>query len=88
VPPPYTTEEREEVHRHDLELLNGGADRQRLVPGWQSESAQAMVDRWKDQARRRLERLVNGEDFRRVYEGYDDEFDELLPYTEEELLND
>jgi hypothetical protein len=37
VPPPYTPEERDEVHRHDLELLDGGADRQRMLPGWQTQ---------------------------------------------------
>jgi hypothetical protein len=90
-PPPYTPEEREEMYRHDVELVSGGADRHRLVPGWQSASGQEMIDRWEALARRRLERLGNGEDFRAVYEDYNyDErsggsLDELLSeYTEED----
>ena len=80
-PPPCTPQERAEVHQQDVDLLNGGADRQRLVPGWEDEFAQQMVDRWEALAKERLARIAHGEDLRTVYEdrAYDEPAEEPLP---------
>ena len=56
-PPPYTQEEILEMRRSDIESVEGrGVEAQlRESIGWQSPEAQQALDKWEQEARRRLE---------------------------------
>jgi hypothetical protein len=61
------------MHEEDLELLVGGLEEWRATPGWQDPEAQGMLDRWEEDARRRVEQVEDlpRELWYRVYEAPD-----------------
>lgn len=74
-PPAYTQAETEEMHRDDLETVAGGGvvGQLRSGAGWSSPDALDRLDEWEESARRRLERIENGEPLEVVYDEHDEE---------------
>lgn len=76
-PPPYFREELEEMHREDLETVAGGGvvGIFRDSAGWTSPESLDLLDEWGEDARRRLERVEDGEPLRVVYDETEDEWE-------------
>ena len=68
-PPPYTQEEVEELHRDDLAEAAGGGviGHFRNSLGWRSPESLDLLAAWEEGARRRLERVEDGEPLEVVY---------------------
>jgi len=68
-PPPFTAEEIAHMHAEDLATVAGGgvAGQLRAGKGWESPESVELLDAWEEDARRRLERLENGERLEDVY---------------------
>ena len=73
-PPGYTQEEIEELRRGDVEIVAGGGTVSWLRddPGWQTPEAQALLDEWEADARRRVE-LTEALPPERWHEVYEDD---------------
>ena len=68
-PPPYTQEEIAHMHEEDLAEAAGGGvvGLFRDSAGWTSPEALQMLNAWEDAARRRLERVEDGDPLEVVY---------------------
>ena len=68
-PPPYTQEEIAHMHAEDLAEAAGGGvvGLLRDSAGWTSPEALQMLNAWEDAARRRLERVEDGDPLEVVY---------------------
>ena len=73
-PPPYTQEEIAHMHEEDLAEAAGGGvvGDLRNSAGWTSPESLRILDSWEDAARRRLERIEDGE-LEVVYNELDEE---------------
>ena len=73
--PAYSREELEKMHRDDLDEAAGGGvvGILRDGPGWQSPESLNLLDEWEEDARRRLERVEDGETLEVVYDDLEDE---------------
>jgi hypothetical protein len=69
--PPYSRAELECLYRQDRDMVDDEADMWRASPGWQDAAAQDRVESWETDARRRLERIEEGESLEEVYEDHD-----------------
>ena len=74
-PPAYTQEELEAMREEDLEVISGGSvvGILRNSAGWSSPESLEILDSWEEGARRRLERLEDGESLESVYNDDEDE---------------
>lgn len=74
-PSAYTQEEIEAMREEDLEVIGGGGvvGILRDSAGWTSPESLEILDSWEEGARRRLERLEDGESPEVVYDDDEDE---------------
>ena len=74
-PPAYSREELEQMHRDDLAEAAGGGvvGILRDGPGWRSPESLDLLDEWEEDARRRLDRVEDGEPLEVVYDDLEEE---------------